>query len=81
MIAHYQAEIHKNQDSDFGVSFPDFPGCVTAGKTLDEALSNAEEALQLHVDGMIADGKQIPPAAEGEVFYQGQVYFIRVYLP
>ena len=33
----YIAYLHKDRDSDFGVSFPDFPGCVTAGKTLDEA--------------------------------------------
>jgi len=26
----YIAYLHKNKGSDFGVSFPDFPGCVTA---------------------------------------------------
>jgi predicted RNase H-like HicB family nuclease len=30
----YIAYLHKDRDSDFGVSFPDFPGCITAGKTL-----------------------------------------------
>jgi predicted RNase H-like HicB family nuclease len=29
--------IHKERDSDFGVSFPDFPGVVTAGTDLDDA--------------------------------------------
>jgi predicted RNase H-like HicB family nuclease len=38
----YIAYLHKDRDSDFGVSFPDFPGCVTAGKTLDEARRLAE---------------------------------------
>ena len=33
----YVAIIPKDPDSDFGVSFPDFPGCITAGRTLDEA--------------------------------------------
>ena len=33
----YIALIHKDARSDYGVSFPDFPGCITAGKTLDEA--------------------------------------------
>ena len=47
----YIALIHKEPRSDFGVSFPDFPGCVTAGRTLDEARKMAEEALALHVDG------------------------------
>lgn len=32
----YIAYLHKDGSSDFGVSFPDFPGCVTAGKTLEK---------------------------------------------
>ena len=35
-MASYIAVIHKDPDSDFGVSFPDFPGCITAGATIDE---------------------------------------------
>jgi predicted RNase H-like HicB family nuclease len=56
----YIAYLHKDRDSDFGVSFPDFPGCVTAGKTLDEAYRMAVEALTLHIAGMIEDGDAIP---------------------
>ena len=40
----YIAYLHKDRDSDYGVSFPDFPGCITAGKTLDEASRMAAEA-------------------------------------
>ena len=56
----YIALIHKEPRSDFGVSFPDFPGCVTAGRNLDEARKMAEEALALHVDGMREDGEKLP---------------------
>ncbi len=56
----YIACLHKNRDSDFGVSFPDFPGCITAGKTLDEAHRMASEALALHIAGMVEDGDIIP---------------------
>lgn len=56
----YIAYLHKDQDSDFGVSFPDFPGCVTAGRTLEEARQMAAEALELHIDGMIEDRYGIP---------------------
>ncbi len=52
--------IHKDADSDFGVSFPDFPGAITAGKTLDEARAMAEEALALHVEGLTEDGEVLP---------------------
>lgn len=56
----YIAYLHKDRDSDFGVSFPDFPGCITAGKTLDEARRMAPEALALHIAGMVEDGDAIP---------------------
>jgi predicted RNase H-like HicB family nuclease/uncharacterized protein (DUF1778 family) len=56
----YIAWLHKDRDSDFGVSFPDFPGCVTAGRTLQEAHRMAAEALALHVAGIIEDGELIP---------------------
>ena len=56
----YIALIHKDADSEFGVSFPDLPGCVTAGATLDEARDMAAEALALHLEGMAEDGEAIP---------------------
>jgi predicted RNase H-like HicB family nuclease len=59
----YIAYLHKDKNSDFGVSFPDFPGCVTAGKTLEEARKLAVEALTLHMAGMIEDGEALPEAS------------------
>ena len=56
----YIGLIHKDPRSEFGVSFPDFPGCISAGATLDEARTNAEEALAFHVEGMAEDGDAIP---------------------
>jgi len=56
----YLALIHKEADSDYGVSFPDFPGCVAAGATFEAAVEAAIEALGLHVEGMRADGAAIP---------------------
>ena len=57
---HYIGLIHKEADSDFGVSFPDFPGVVTAGTSLDDARGMAEEALCLHIEGLIEDGEAVP---------------------
>jgi predicted RNase H-like HicB family nuclease len=64
----YIGLIHKDADSDYGVSFPDFPGVVTAGKTLDDARTMAEEALAFHIEGLVADGEAIPePSSLEEV--------------
>jgi predicted RNase H-like HicB family nuclease len=56
----YIALIHKEAGSDYGVSFPDLPGCVTAGLDLDDARRMAEEALALHLEGMTEDEEPIP---------------------
>ena len=56
----YIGLIHKASDSEFGVTFPDFPGVTTTGATLDEARSAAQEALALHIAGLPANGKAMP---------------------
>jgi predicted RNase H-like HicB family nuclease len=56
----YIGLIHKEAKSDYGVSFPDFPGAVTAGVSLDDARTMAEEALSFHIDGLVQDGEAIP---------------------
>jgi predicted RNase H-like HicB family nuclease len=56
----YIALIHKDAGSDYGVSFPDLPGCVTAGVDLDDARRMAEEALALHLASMAEDNEPIP---------------------
>lgn len=56
----YVALIHKDDDTSYGVSFPDLPGCVSAGDTMLEALTNAAEALAGHLALMRADGDRIP---------------------
>jgi predicted RNase H-like HicB family nuclease len=60
-MLHYIGLIHKEASSDYGVSFPDLPGCISAGSTLDEARAMAAEALALHLEGMAEDGVE-PPA-------------------
>ena len=57
----YIGLVHKDPDSDYGVSFPDLPGCITAGSTLEEAREMAAEALALHLDGLGEDSAAIPP--------------------
>lgn len=56
---HYFAIIDQ-ENGVHGVVFPDFPGCVTSGDSVDEALECAREALALHVEGMAEDGDALP---------------------
>lgn len=59
-MGQYIALIHKDADSDYGVSFPDFPGCISAGSTLDEARAMGAEALAMHIEGLLEDGEAVP---------------------
>jgi predicted RNase H-like HicB family nuclease len=47
----YPVVIHKDKKSAFGVTIPDLPGCFSAGATLDEALRNVQEAVEVHLHG------------------------------
>lgn len=67
-MQHYIALIHKEADSDYGVSFPDLPGVISAGSDLDEARAMAAEALALHLKGLAEDGEAIPsPSSLDEI--------------
>jgi predicted RNase H-like HicB family nuclease len=84
MTMDYVAIIHKDPDSDFGVSFPDFPGCITAGRTLDEAKDMALEALSGHIEVMREAGESVPaPSSLDKVmrhpqFRNGVAFLVRV---
>ncbi|WP_427033403.1 type II toxin-antitoxin system HicB family antitoxin [Enterobacter hormaechei] len=48
--------IHKDADSDYGVTVPDIPGCYSAGESVADALKNAKEAVLFHIEGLLEDG-------------------------
>lgn len=56
----YPVVIHKTKKSDYGVSVPDLPGCISAGRTVDEALAMIREAIELHLEGIIEEGGIAP---------------------
>ena len=55
----YVSFVHRD-DAGYGVSFPDFPGCVSTGDTIDDAVRQGGEALAFHVEGLRGDGEPIP---------------------
>jgi len=56
----YLVFIHKDHDSDYGVIVPDLPGCYSAGSTVEDAIQNAHEAIECHLEGLLLDGDPIP---------------------
>ncbi|WP_293937621.1 type II toxin-antitoxin system HicB family antitoxin [Iodobacter sp.] len=58
----------------FGVIVPDLVGCYSAGDTLDEALSNAKEAISLHLEGLAEDEEVIPEASRVDAYFGSPEY-------
>lgn len=56
----YFAIVQRTEDDEYTVEFPDFPDCSCDAPTVDEAFSNAEQALRDHVERLEATGKPLP---------------------
>jgi predicted RNase H-like HicB family nuclease len=72
--AGYIALVHKDKDTSYGVSFPDVPGCISAGDTFEEAIDNASQALAGHLAIMESDGDPIPHARSLEELKQDAAF-------
>lgn len=46
-MRYFHAVVHKDEDSAFGVHFPDLPGCFSAADRIEDVIPNAVEALSL----------------------------------
>ena len=70
----YPVVIHKDRKSDYGITVPDLPGCYSAGETMEEALTNAVEAIECHLEGLLLDGDEIPQALPVEAYIKNKDY-------
>ena len=84
--------LHTDDGKSFGVSVPALPGCFSAGDTLSEAVENAREAIDGHVELLAEDGDKLPeehafedfydlPEYEGAIWYVAEVNLDRYYGP
>jgi len=62
----YPIVIHKDENSDYGVTFPDLPGCFSVGASIEEAIEMSQEAAECHIEGMLLDSEPIPVASSIE---------------
>ncbi len=56
----YLVRINRDPGSDWGASVPDLPGCVATGRTLDTTMRRIQGAIELHLEGLRADGLAVP---------------------
>jgi len=55
----YPAVFHPNEDGSFTITFPDFPGCISEGKSLGNALYMAQSALTQWIAYLEDEGEKI----------------------
>ena len=55
-------------EGGFQVLVPALAGLVTFGRTIEEARTMAQDAIEVHLKGLIKDGEEIPddPFAAGQ---------------
>jgi predicted RNase H-like HicB family nuclease len=58
----YAIVIHRGEPGQiaWGATVPDLPGCVSVGDTLEELKANIREAIELHLEGLAAEGLPVP---------------------
>lgn len=70
----YPVVIHKDPNSAFGVTVLDIPGCFSAGDTLDDALRNVQEAVEVHLHG-----EEISPEPSTLEYWKNDPAFKKAY--
>ena len=61
-------------EGNYSAYSPDLPGCIAVGDTLEEVQANMEEAMRLHIQGLIEDHEAVPVP-------QSKVQYIEIALP
>ena len=70
----YPIVIHKDNDSGYGVTVPDVPGCFSAASTIEVAIEAAQEAIKCHLEGLLIDNEPIPLCSPIEKLQKKRVF-------
>lgn len=63
----YRVVIEQDEDGVFVAEAPSLPGCVSQGRTREEAVANVKEAIAAYLESLEAHGEPIPPPISEEV--------------
>ena len=63
----YRVLIEQDEDGVYSVTAPSLPGCISQGKSREEALKNIREAIALYLESLKAHGDPVPPPVSEEI--------------
>ena len=67
MTLRFRVLIEQDEDGVFVAECPNLPGCVSQGKTCEQALANIRDAIQGYLASLEKHGEPIPPAIGEEI--------------
>jgi len=63
----YRILIEQDEDGIFVAQVPSLPGCVSQGRTRQEAIENSKEAIIAYIESLAAHGEPVPPPITEEL--------------
>ncbi len=62
----FKVLIERDEDDWYVATVPSLPGCISQGKTEEEAKKNIKEAIKLHLSALVEEGVPIKPPKEAK---------------
>lgn len=59
-LTEYTIIIHPAEEGGFWVEVPTLPGCFSQGESIEEAIKNIKEAIELHIEALIEENEPVP---------------------
>ncbi|MFO1430653.1 MAG: type II toxin-antitoxin system HicB family antitoxin [Candidatus Competibacteraceae bacterium] len=63
----YRVIIEQDEDGVYVAEVPALPGCISQGKTRDEAIKNIKEAIAVYLESLEAHDEPVPPPIHEEI--------------
>ncbi|MBI1915457.1 MAG: type II toxin-antitoxin system HicB family antitoxin [Planctomycetes bacterium] len=63
----YRVLLEPDEDGVYVAEVPALPGCISQGRTREEAITNIKEAIAAYLESLTAHGDPIPPSISEEV--------------
>lgn len=60
----YSIVVDPDVEGGYTVTVPALPGCITQGETVEQCIANAQEAIGLYLEDLVASGESIPEETE-----------------
>jgi len=62
--------IVERAESNYSAYYPDLPGCIATGSTVDETVERMKRTIEFHIDGLKKEGSEIPKPSVKATFIE-----------